>query len=481
MAIIDTPRTTGRTERRAAPRSPVLHFLGAAGTVTGSRYLVDSGRARVLVEAGLFQGLRELRDRNWAPFPVDPRSIDAVVLSHAHLDHIGYLPVLIRHGFHGPVYATHHTAELAEIVLADAGRLQEEEAGYANRKGYSKHHPAEPLFTEEDASHAARSIVPVRFGEDVEVADHATVRFRRAGHILGSASLTLTLGTPPRTLLVSGDLGRPGHPLLRPPEDPAEADLMLIESTYGDRRHAHEDAALDTLAGVITRTLERGGVVVIPAFAVDRTEVMLMHLGELMVAQRIPRVPIFCDSPMALSVLDVYRRALARADTEVHSPSSRRDPFDPVGVLREARTPDESRALNAEKSAIIISSSGMATGGRVLHHLANRLPDHRNSVILVGYQAAGTRGRSLADGASTVKMLGRHVPVEAEISEIEAFSVHADSDELITWARHAPRAPELTYVVHGEPQASQALETRIVRELGRHAAVPALGENIRLD
>jgi metallo-beta-lactamase family protein len=458
-----------------------LRFLGAAGTVTGSRFLLTTPHARVLVDCGLFQGMKSLRLRNWEPFPVHPESLHAVVLTHAHVDHCGYLPALVRAGYRGPVFATRGTAELAEIVLPDSGRLQEEDASEANREGWSKHEPALPLYTEEDALAAAGMIEPVEFGQELEVAPGIRARFTHAGHILGAASLTLALdGNPERRIAFSGDLGRSAHPLLRSPEPAPAADWMLLESTYGDR--THDDAhVLDELADAVTKTAQRGGVVVIPAFAVDRTEVVLYQLHELAAAGRIPRLPVFVDSPMATAALRVYRRALAEGWDEVEPALRGRDEVLDPGELKEIREPRESRALcEAAGPFIVVSASGMATGGRVLHHLAERLPDPRNTVLLVGYQVRGTRGHRLLSGERAVKMLGRYVPVRAEVRDLSAFSVHADASELVGWLASAPSPPRITFAVHGEPEAASALAGRIDRELGWPAVVPGDGEVVRL-
>jgi metallo-beta-lactamase family protein len=464
------------------PAVPLLRFLGAAGTVTGSRFLIETPRARVLIDCGLFQGEKALRLRNWEPFPVPPASLDGVVLTHAHVDHSGYLPVLGRDGFRGSVIATRRTLELCRIVLPDSGRLQEEDAAFANRKGFSKHSPALSLFTERDAEAILAGFRAVAFDAPVEVAPGVRVTLRPAGHILGSASIRVELdGGEPRTLCVSGDLGRPGHPLLVPPAPPVPADALLIEGTYGDRAHADE-AGLAAFADALVRTAERGGVAVIPAFAVDRTEVVLFHLRRLMQAGRIPRLPVYVDSPMALAALAVYREAIAQGDAEVR-PELRGgdDPFDP-GDLRETRDVAASKAIHAERGpAIILSASGMATGGRVLHHLAARLPDPRNSVILVGYQASETRGRLLLEGRPFVKMLGRYVPVRAEVVDAGGFSVHADRGELIAWLARASAPPGMVFVVHAEPGPAEALRSAIASGLGYGAVVPRLGEKVCIE
>jgi metallo-beta-lactamase family protein len=463
------------------PAVPILQFLGAAGTVTGSRFLLDTPRARVLVDCGLFQGIKELRLRNWAGFPIDPGSIDALLLTHAHIDHSGFIPALVKLGFRDRILATSGTHALARIMLPDSGHLQEEDATYANRKGFSKHAPALPLYTEEDAWKALERFAPVPWDEPVEVAAGVRASFHPAGHILGSAIVVVDVdGADPRRVAFSGDLGRSSHPLLRPPEAPPACHALLLESTYGDRDHQEEDA-LERLASVIARTAGRGGTVVMPAFAVDRTEVVLWHLRQLMRSGRVPPLPVFVDSPLASAALALYRQALVEGSPDVRPGlAADGDPFDP-GRLVETRTVDESKALNEQRfPSIVISASGMATGGRVLHHLARRLPDPRNAVVLPGYQAAGTRGRLLAEGAHAVKMLGRYVPVRAEVVDLGAFSVHADRSELLRWVASGPR-PGTVFVVHGESQASASLQGALETELGVTAAVARDGERVRLD
>ena len=376
--------------------------------------------------------------------------------------------------------ATRPTGELAAIVLADSARLQEEEAEYANRKGFSKHRPALPLYTEADAEAAVRLIRSVEPGETVELTAGVRTVLNHAGHILGAATVTLSL--PEATVLFSGDLGRPTHPILLAPDEPSDADVVVVESTYGDRRHEDEEAEIDELADAISATARRGGVVIVPAFAVDRTEVVLMTLKRLATEDRIPSLPVFVDSPMALAVLGVYRKAMAGGHNGTIGRDWRDDPFEQPGGLYEMPTPEDSKSLNAVREpAIIVSASGMATGGRVLHHLVQRLGDQRNLVVLTGYQAPGTRGRSLADGAEFVKMLGRYVPVRAQIVQCGGFSAHADSDELIGWLAKMARPPGIVYLVHGEPDSSELLRQRISSELGWFAVIPALNETVWLD
>jgi metallo-beta-lactamase family protein len=460
---------------------PVLRFLGGTGTVTGSRFLVETGTARVLVDCGLFQGLKELRLRNWAPFPVPPASLDAVLVTHAHLDHSGYLPALVRDGFAGSIFVTPGTDALCRIVLPDSAHIQEEDAAYANRKAYTKHAPALPLYTEADARAAIGRLRSVPFEHAVEIASGVQATFRPAGHILGAATVTLALEATGRVLTCSGDLGRPTHPLLRAPAPLAAADVLLVESTYGDRRH-DDGASLEAFAAALRRTATRGGVAVIPSFAVDRTEVVLFHLRLLFRSGAVPAMPVYVDSPLASAALAIYRQALAGESPELlPALQATADPFDP-GTLREVRTVEESKALSRVPGpAVIVSASGMATGGRVLHHLLNRLPGDRNCIILPGYQAAGTRGRALLDGASAVKLLGRYVDVRADIVHVPAFSVHADQGELLDWLGTAPRPPAMTFVVHGEPPASAALQQAIHDTLRWAAAVPRHLETVRLD
>jgi metallo-beta-lactamase family protein len=468
---------TAKPERARTHNS--LTFLGGVGTVTGSKYLIQTPRSRVLVDCGLFQGIAELRRRNWQPLPFDAGSIDAVVVTHAHLDHTGYLPALVRQGFRGPIHATADTAALAEIVLKDSAHLMEEDARHANEHGYSKHDPALPLYTTDDALRAIARFRPARLYEQVEVAPDVSAYFHSAGHILGSSWVSLELGGPnPSRLVVSGDLGRPGHPLFHPADKYDGADTVLIESTYGNRKH-DVAAAGEQFAAVIRRTAARGGSVLIPAFAVDRTEIILYELARLMRAGDIPRLPVHVDSPMALSALEVYRKALRSHDEQLDPKILARhdDPFD-TGTLAEAHTREESARLNnPAMPSIIISASGMATGGRVLHHLERMLPDPRHAVLLVGFAAAGTRARSLLDGARSLKMFGRYIPVHAEIVDLPAFSAHADADQLVDWLRGGQR-PRTVYVVHGEPAAAAELRDRIEQDLGWTAVVPAYQERV---
>ncbi len=457
-----------------------LTFLGGVGTVTGSKTLVQTDEGSFLVDCGLFQGGRELRRRNWEPLGFDARDIDSVVLTHAHLDHCGYLPALVKQGFSGPIYCTATTAGLTAIVLRDSARLQEEDTAYARRKGYSRHAQPEPLYTIEDAERAIALLTPVAMDTDIAPTSDAIARFHPAGHILGSATVTVR-DERDRTVVFSGDLGRTNHPLLHRSAQPLGAHAIVVESTYGDRDHPDFDAEIDELADAINRTVKRGGTVIIPAFAVDRTEVLLVALRRLQDAHRIPVVPIFVDSPMALRALQVYRAAIADGDAQIRSSvlAEGTSILDMPNV-QEATTPEESMALDHPGARIIVSASGMATGGRVVHHLKAFLPQRETTVILVGYQAVGTLGRLLADGAETVKIHGRIIRVRAEIVDVDAFSVHADADELLEWIASADPPAQQVLINHGEPEAAAALAHRIAHECDIAAIVPEPGERIRV-
>lgn len=461
-------------------RVPMLSFLGAIGTVTGSKFMIDTPDQRVLVDCGQYQGHKDLRQRNWRGIGVGAASVDAVVLTHAHLDHCGLLPALVRDGFAGPIYCTPGTASLTRIILPDAGRLAEEEARYANRKGYSKHEPALPLFTEDDAERALTSLVEVPFGKE-HGGGGWSFHFGRSGHILGSAWARIALhGPEERSLVFTGDLGRSNHPLLVPPDPRPPVDVVVTESTYGSRDHEPGDPAAD-LAAIIRRTAERDGTVIIPSFAVDRTDIVLALLRRLIETRAIPAIPVWLDSPMASAALSVYRDAFESGSPDVRPELVGTDPFGVPG-LKTIRTVEESKALNdVAGPMIIISASGMLTGGRVIHHVVRRIGDHRNTVVLIGYQAESTRGRRLAEGATTLKMLGRYWPVKAEITHVPNMSVHADRHDLLAWLASCPEAPEMVYAVHGEPESSAGLVDAISRQLRWSAVVPTLGERVRLD
>ncbi len=449
-----------------------LTFAGAADTVTGSRYLLDSGERQILLDCGLFQGFKKLRDRNWAAFPLRPRDIDRVVLSHAHLDHSGYLPALVRDGFRGPIVATEATRELCEILLRDSARLQEEEAEFANRHGYSKHKPALPLYTSEDAERALAQIVTKDFDEDFELGDGLSARFLRAGHLLGAAIVRVKRGR--RSLVFSGDLGRPNDPVMHAPHAVESADTLIVESTYGDRSHVDDDAEA-VLGRAIRETAARGGTVLIPSFAVGRAQTLLYALYRLKERDEIPEIPVYLDSPMAVDATHLYHR---------FQRDHRLTPEQCAGMYRAAKlvtTADESKRLaGLRMPVVIVSASGMATGGRVLHHLKRLLPDPANHVVFAGFQAPGTRGAHLVGGANEVKIHGEWHPVRAGITQLDGFSAHADGDELIDWMRGFRSAPKQVYVTHGEPEAADRLRVRIAQELGWRVRVPEHLETVDL-
>jgi metallo-beta-lactamase family protein len=480
-----------------------ITFLGAAQTVTGSKHLLDTGTAKVLVDAGLFQGLKELRLRNWQGLTVPAKEIDSIVLTHAHLDHCGYLPRLVSEGFRGRVFCTPGTKDLCGIVLPDSGRIQEEDAEQANRHGYSKHTPALPLYTENDAMHALTLLQPVGYERPVPVADGVEVEFINAGHLLGSSYARVRTGG--KTILFGGDLGRFGRPVLPDPTYVDHADYLLVESTYGNRVHTDDDDG-EKLATVIRDTAERRGRVIIPAFAVGRVEELLWWIKKLEDEKRIPVLPVFVDSPMASAALARYTDRANELDPDLHPED--RDEMAPHGPAahesRETRrsqsqrerdlcvfctqkfravsSTQESKDLTASKiPSIIISSSGMATGGRVLHHLKASLPDTRNTVLLVGFQAEGTRGRRLLNGEKTIRIHGIDVPVHARVDSIDSMSAHADANEILRWLRGFKAPPTRTFIVHGEPTAMQALHATITAELRWNAYAPQWKETIELD
>lgn len=458
-----------------------LQFLGAAGTVTGSKYLLTADDRRVLIDCGLFQGQRELKALNWNGLPLSPAHLDAVVLTHAHLDHTGYLPRLVANGYEGAVTCTTGTADLLGVLLPDAGYLQEEEAAYANRKGWSRHKPAKPLFTVRDAEKALRRLKPVPYGTPKCVTDGVSVTFHPAGHILGSAIVEVEVTEQKGTtrIVFSGDLGRTGAPLLKDPTVIEHADYVLVESTYGDRRHA--PGAIANLARVVNESVERGGMLLIPAFAVGRTQELLYLLRELETAGAIPVLDVFVDSPMAIDATAITLAHAEEFDDEAMAALRAGVPLLAPERLHLVRDAEQSKAINQFRGpGIILSASGMATGGRVKHHLANRLPDDRNTVCFVGFQAAGTKGRALVEGASTVWIYGNQVPVHATIERIDGFSAHADQEELVHWLSGFAEAPRRVFVVHGEPEASTTLAGRIQETLGWRTLIPKMDELVSL-
>ncbi|HLN87395.1 MAG TPA: MBL fold metallo-hydrolase [Candidatus Limnocylindrales bacterium] len=450
----------------AIASSPTLQFLGAAGGVTGSKFLFSINSDQVLIDCGLFQGLKDLRQRNWAPVPIDLARLRAVILTHAHIDHSGYLPRVVAKGFKGPVYATPGTCDLLRVMLPDSAHLQEEEARYANRKGYSKHAPALPLYTVEDAEATLKLLRPVRAGEKVEAAKGIVVDFGRVGHILGagSARFAFAVNGQKKVLLDSGDLGRYDRPILKDPEPGGAADWLLIESTYGNRIHPKDSE--NELRAVIKETATERRCLVIPAFAIGRTQELVYTIRKMEDAGEIPTIPVYVDSPMGIEATEIYSRHTEEHDFEMARLSSSE-----LSPLRSrhmvvARTPEQSKAINAMNGPlIIISASGMATGGRVLHHLKQRLPNPDTTVLLAGFQAEGTRGRSLQDGAKEIKMLGEVVPVRAQVKVLDGFSAHADQGEIMRWLGTIPKAPKTTYIVHGEAAGANALADLIRQRL----------------
>lgn len=447
-----------------------LTFLGGAGTVTGSKHLLDVGRARILVDCGLFQGFKPLRLRNWAPLP-QLRGLDAVLLTHAHIDHSGHLPILARDGFRGPVYCTPATAALCRLMLRDAARLQELDATHANRKGYSRHHPALPLYTSDDAERALGLLRAVEFAERFTLPGGLHATFTRAGHILGAASVCVEVGAT--RVLFSGDLGRDDDVLIDGPARRPDADVVVMESTYGDRLHAAQDAS-DALADVVTRTISRGGSVIVPAFAVGRTQALLVLLHRLREAGEIPCVPVVIDSPMAIATTEIYLR---HAHDHRLTASECEAAFSMPIYVRDA---EGSKALDrGGEPKILLSASGMATGGRIVHHLKHFAPDPRHTILLAGYQAGGTRGAALAGGAKQLKIHGQYVPVNAEVALLDGLSAHADQRELLAWLAGGAR-PRQVHLVHGELASADALRLRVEETLGWTCEVPMHRDTVAL-
>ena len=448
-------------------------FFGATQTVTGSRFLVEDGETRILVDCGLFQGLKALRLRNWAPPPFKVASLDAVVLSHAHLDHSGYLPYLYKKGFRGPVYCSEGTRDLLKVLLPDSGYLQEEATKYARRKKHSRHKKPEPLYTEEEAV-ASLSLLKVRpRGEDFSLPGGMRGHLRLAGHILGASSVDI-ISSSGSSVTFSGDLGRYDDPIMKPPMDLGTVQTLIMESTYGNRLHPDENP-LDVLEAVINRTIKRQGVLLVPAFAVGRAQALLYLIHTLMKAGRIPSTPVYLNSPMAIRATDIFR---AHAGEHRLSEAECESAFSNVVYVR---TPEESRALNKRKGPmIVVSASGMATGGRILHHLKEWLPFEQNTVLMAGFQAAGTRGESLLSGVDEIKIHGSYWPVRAEIAQIDSLSAHGDYRELLSWIKTAKDTPKAIYLVHGEPSAQDALRRRIKEQIGCFVRIPEFGDSVEV-
>lgn len=447
-----------------------MTFLGATDCVTGSRFLLQSEGDRVLVDCGLFQGFKALRDRNWQPLPVDVETLDAVVITHAHLDHAGYIPALVKAGYRGPIYATNGTAELLGILLPDSGHLLEEEARHWSRHGGSKHDPPRPLYTAEDALHSLTKLEPIEFDEEIRLTHNITATLVPAGHILGAAQARVTLGS--KTVHFTGDLGRPNDPLMHPPRSLDRADILVVESTYGNRTHSLADPEAE-LGQVVNRVANRGGVLLIPAFAVGRTESILLHLSRLRFRGAIPAIPTFLNSPMAVNASSIYRRH--PEEHHIGADEFKRM-YEDVALVHSV---DESKLLNLRGGPmIIVSASGMLTGGRILHHLRAYASDARNAIVLTGFQAGGTRGWRLAKGERSIRIFGEDVPVRAEVVQLESMSAHADSQEVLTWMSQAHVPPQMTYITHGEPEASDALRLEAHRRLGWRVRVPSYRETV---
>lgn len=449
-----------------------LKPLGAAGTVTGSKHLLSNGKHNVLIDCGLFQGFKNLRELNWENLSIAARDIDAVILTHAHLDHSGYLPRLVKQGFRGKIYSTSATRDVAELILKDSGHLQEKDADFLNRHKLTRHEPALPLYDARDAENALGHFSRVEFDQTITILDDLRFRFRYAGHILGAANVQIDWAG--KRIVFSGDIGRYNHPLMPDPITPEEADYVMVESTYGNRLHEHTDPA-EALGAITEKTVQRGGTLVIPSFAVGRAQELLYYFWKLKQAGRLSAVPIFLDSPMAIDATTLMSKHMA--DHKL-SPDDAREAYK---IARYTEDVEDSKAINNNPyPKVVISASGMATGGRILHHLKNYAPDMKNTILLAGFQAAGTRGRALREGAKELKIHGMWVPVNAEVAHIDTLSGHADANELIRWLSGFRIPPKKTFIVHGEPDASEALRVLIGRELGWDSVVPRQDQEFKL-
>ncbi|MGB3586682.1 MAG: MBL fold metallo-hydrolase [Tunicatimonas sp.] len=436
-----------------------IQFLGAAQSVTGSKHLLHFDDFQVLMDCGLFQGLKKLRQRNWDPFPMNVSEVEALVISHSHIDHIGYLPRLVKEGYDGPIYCTTATAELARIMLLDSAKLQEEEANWARKKGYSKHKPPKPLYTTEDAENTFRLFEPHEFDEDIYLRDDIRLKFHNAGHILGAGWVELNVRgkSQSKTIIFSGDLGRYNQPVMRDPVSMTQTDVLLVESTYGDRENLSEDPT-EEFAEVVNEAMDRGGCLLIPAFAVGRTQTVMYYLKTLMEAGKIPKVPVYLDSPMAINVTKLYKRfftfhKLRDQDLQYHEAI-----FD-YEFFNYYRSVAASQSINEiQKNAIIVSSSGMCTGGRILHHLVRRLDRPDDTILFVGYQAKGTRGRRILDQEETIRIFGQNVPLKMQVRRIDGLSAHADQSELLHWVNTLKEHPKRTFLVHGEVESAKVMQ-----------------------
>ena len=472
-----------------------IQFLGAAGVVTGSKHLIhvdnNGGRPlQVLVDCGMFQGQKEWRERNWQDLPVPAKTIDAVILTHAHLDHCGWIPRLVKEGFHGPIYATPPTVDLCGILLPDSGHLQEEDAAYYNKTRASKHHPALPLYTEEEAQQCLTLFHPVNFGEVKQLTPQFSFRLVRAAHILGSGMVEIMLnaGAKPEKLLFTGDIGRvrdnevaPGKVVHSGPTEGEDCDVLVMESTYGNREHPHNDPR-PQMAALIRTTIQRGGTVVVPSFAVERTQKFLFLLKELMESGQVPRVPVHADSPMAIKAVQIFLKY-----SEEFTPQTKAliekygSPLEWPGFHFDQTQEDSKKINQIDSPTIIVSSSGMVTGGRVLHHLMQRLPDKKNLVLFIGFQAPGTRGFTIKNGAEAVKMFGQEVPIRAQVASLEQFSDHADTPELLEWLHTFKRPPKEVFLVHGEPDAAAELRDAMVKELRWNVQVAGYRQKVEIE
>lgn len=460
-----------------------LTFYGATGTTTGSRFLLELHGKKILVDCGMFQGRKANRLKNWDEFPLQPSEIDRILLTHAHIDHSGYLPRLCKEGFSGSIHCTHATHDLCEILLKDSAHIQEEDAYWANKKGYSKHKPAQPLYTVKDAKKTLSLFAPLHYGENLYDDDKVRFKFKDAGHILGSALIDIKTGdgSQSRKILFSGDIGRPDKQLLRDPVQAFNVDYLILESTYGDRLHA-EDSPIEELARVIRESAERGGVLVIPSFAVGRTQTLLYLIRELEDQGKIPSMPVYVDSPMAIDVTDIFSKRISDFDITSRVLTLKGVKIFHPKQLHLCETREQSKAINKIKSqAILISSSGMVTGGRILHHMVQRLPQPENTILFIGYQASGTRGRTILEGQPSVKIHGRQIPIKANTEKISGFSGHADYNEILAWLLGFDRPPEKTFIVHGEQEASKSLAEKIRDKLGWEVVIPGFGDGFDLE
>lgn len=460
-----------------------LSFYGAAGTVTGSRHVLELHGQKLMIDCGLFQGTKENRLRNWEPFPEPPDSFDRLFLTHAHIDHTGYLPRFCKAGFSGPIYSTYATNDLCKILLRDSAYLQQEDAAWANKKSFSKHKPALPLYTIADAEKALKQFSPLHYGDDLYINDEIRVKFKDAGHILGASFVDIKIGKDKQAkkILFSGDIGRPDELILREPVQVFNIDYLILESTYGNRLH-EKSAPYEDFKRVILESVERGGVLIIPSFAVERTQALLYVIRELEDAGEIPTMPVFVDSPMAIDATDIFKRRVSELNLKARILKlQQKQIFHPKNI-HFCKSRDQSKNINnTKKRAIIISASGMATGGRILHHLTQRLPQNKNTILFVGFQAEGTRGRTISEGKETVKIHGQQIPIRAHVENISGFSGHADYNEILAWLMGFNKPPQKTFLVHGEPDASASLAAKIRSHFGWEVIIPKFGESFELE